>query len=70
MKNNLLYLIFLIFLFTVKSNILFAENEFVFKSSSIEITEDGNNIIAKNGVEIVSKDGLKIFSDESNYSKL
>ena len=60
----------MLFIFVLfKSNISIAENEFVFESNSIEITDNGNNISAKNGVQVKSKDGLEIYADETSYSK-
>ena len=70
MKNKSIYIFFIIFLFFLKSNILFADNEFIFESTSIEIIDNGNNISAKNGVQVNSKDGLEIFCNESIYSKI
>ena len=69
MRNKFIYF-FLLFIFVLfKSNISIAENEFIFESNSIEITENGNNISAKNGVQVKSKDGLEIYADETRYSK-
>ena len=69
MINKFIYFIFLIFLFFLKSNFLFAENEFLFESNTIEIINDGNTIVAKNGVQVKSKDGLEIFVMKV-YSKI
>ena len=69
MKNKFVYF-FVLILFLLKSNISIAEDEFIFESNSIEITDNGNSINAKNGVQVKSKDGLKIFSDETKYSKI
>ena len=70
MKNKLIYFFLIFFLILFKSNNSIAENEFTFESNSIEITDNGNNIIARNGVQVKSKDGLQIFSDETSYSKI
>ena len=70
MKNKFLYFLVIFYLILFKSNISIAENEFIFESNSIEITDNGNNISAKNGVQVKSKDGLEIFSEETTYSKI
>ena len=57
MKNKSIYIFFIIILIFLKSNISIADSEFIFESTSLEITDNGNNISAKNGVQINSKDG-------------
>ena len=47
MKNKFIYFSLALILFSLKSIVSFAENEFVFESSSIEIKDNGNIINAK-----------------------
>ena len=70
MKNRLQIILLILSLFFLALNNSIAAEDFIFKSKSIELSENGNLIIAKDGVEINSSDGLKIFSDESRYSKI
>ena len=43
--------------------------DFIFESTSIEISKEENIIIAKDGVSIDTEDGLEIKSDEATYYK-
>ena len=70
MKNKFINLILVVTLLIFSEKISFADNEFVFESNSIEITNDGKVITAKNGVQVNSRDGLEFSSDESTYSKV
>ena len=70
MKNRLQIILLILSLFFLALNNSIAAEDFIFKSKSIELSENGNLIIAKDGVEINSNDGLRIFSDESKYSKI
>ena len=67
MKNNLkiFFTIFFLCAYTAK---VFAVEDFIFESKSIEI-KDNNNITAKDGVKATTSDGLEIFADQSEYSK-
>ena len=67
-KFKIIYIIFILLFLSFSTSM--AENDLTFESDSIEFTDNGNLITAKNGVEITSQDGLKIFSNESTYSKI
>ena len=67
MKNKLIFLISIFFLYFSEIN-TFAVEDFIFESKSIEI-EENNNIIAKDGVKVITTDGLEIFADKSEYNK-
>ena len=69
MKNkfNISILFFIFFLLISENSI--ADDDFVFESTSIEVSDNGSVIKAKNGVNITSNNGLEISSKESTYSK-
>ena len=67
MKNKLIFLVSIFFLYISEVN-TFAVEDFIFESKSIEI-EKNNNIIAKDGVKVTTSDGLEIFADKSEYNK-
>ena len=67
MKNKLIFLVSIFFLYISEVN-TFAVEDFIFESKSIEI-EKNNNIIAKDGVKVITTDGLEIFADKSEYNK-
>ncbi len=69
MKNkfNISILFFIFFLLILENSI--ADDDFVFESTSIEVSDNGSVIKAKNGVNITSNNGLEISSKESTYSK-
>ena len=69
MKNKIINKI-LILLFLSFFDYVLAESEFVFESSTIELIEDENLIIAKGNVKIKSTNKIDIYSDESKYFKL
>ena len=66
MKSKFKIFITLIFLHISIVNV-FAVEEFIFESKSIEIIN--NSIIAIEGVKATTPDGLEIFSDNSEYNK-
>ncbi len=68
MKNNLKLLI-LIFIFNVFQSNVFALDEFVFESKSIELEKTKNILLAKDGVTVTTNDGLLINAQESIYNK-
>ncbi len=70
MKNKLSLSIFVFIFFSLVLENSFANEDFTFESTSIELIDNGNIIKAKNGVEIITNDGLKINSKESSYSKI
>ena len=63
--NKIIILLFLSFF-----DYVLADTEFVFESSTIELIEDENLIIAKGNVRINSTNEINIFADESKYFKL
>ena len=65
MRNNI---IFLIFLFSFFCN-AFANDQFTFDVSKIEISENGNKIIGLNRGLITSNSGIIIEADEFEYNK-
>ena len=67
MKNKLIFLVSIFFLYISEVNTLAVE-DFVFESKSIEI-EKNNSIIAKDGVRVITSDGLEILADKSEYNK-
>ena len=67
MKNKLIFLISILFLYISQVN-TFAIEDFVFESKSIEIENNGN-IIAEDHVKVITSDGLEIFADKSEYNK-
>tara|TARA_Y100000389_G_scaffold48710_2_gene44053 strand:+ start:545 stop:2932 length:2388 start_codon:yes stop_codon:yes gene_type:complete len=70
MKNKV-KIIYLIIIYLILSiNVSKAENDLIFESDTIELTDNGNILSANDGVEITSKNGLKIFSKSSIYSKI
>ena len=65
MKNNFLKFLF-IYLLLISSSLA---DQFIFKTSKVEIVENGNLIIAKDG-EAISNDGnLVIDAQEFEYNK-
>ena len=69
MKNNFKKTIFIIFFsYIFCSNAL--TDDFNFKVTEIEITNDGNFYKGRNGGVVTTNDGLKIISDSFNYNKI
>ena len=69
MKNKITNIIIILFFLSFFDYVL-ADTEFVFESSTIELIEDENLIIAKGNVKINSTNEIDIFADESKYFKL
>ena len=69
MKNKIIYKTLILLLISFLDYVS-AESEFVFESSTIELIEDENLIIAKGNVKINSTNEINIFADESKYFKL
>ena len=67
MKNNIIFKIFLFFIFC--TNLLSSENYFIFESKLIEYNDDKNIIIAKDNVKIKTLDGITATADESRFYK-
>ncbi len=65
MRNNI---IIIFFLFTFFCN-AFANDQFTFDVSKIEISENGNKIIGTNRGLITSNSGIIIEADEFEYNK-
>jgi len=68
MKNKFKLIIAVSFLSLLTVNV-FAIEDFIFESKSIEIN-DNNKIIAKDGVKATTSNGLEIFADRSEYDKI
>ena len=64
MKNKfkILILVSIIYIFQIN---LFAQEEFVFESKSIELEKSQNKLLAKDGVTVTTNDGLLINAKES-----
>ena len=68
MKNRFIFFVaVLLFINTNCFNI--KAEEFVFESTSIEITNNGNKIQAKDGVKVSTKNNIEILANESTYDK-
>ena len=67
MKNNIFQNIILIFF--LSSGFLSADDDLEFKSKSLEILKNNNEIHAKNGVEVTNNRGLDIFGETGIYKK-
>jgi len=69
MKNNYKYLFFILLFFFLKVNQLYSD-EFTFEAPEIQISNNGNKVVAINGVKILSDDGVKIEANEFEYNKI
>ena len=67
MKNKIIFILFLSFIFC--ANLFAAENYFSFESKSIEYKDDKDIIIAKDNVKITTLDGIVATADESRFYK-
>ena len=68
MRNSLKYIISIILiLFQFK---VYAQEEFIFESNTLEFLNSSNLIKAKNGVKINDNNGIEITADESTYNKI
>jgi len=67
MKNKFLTFYLLFFFFIVNGNLL--ANDFIFETSTIQITDEGNIINATNGYVKSSDGGIKIVADKFLYNK-
>ena len=66
MKNRIIFLIFLIFIYI--KNISYAQEMFNFETKSIEITENGNLINATNGKAVSGDKNIEVIADNFQYS--
>ena len=66
MKNRIIFIIFLIFIFI--KNISYAQEMFNFETKSIEIIEDGNLINATNGKAVSGDKNIEVIADNFQYS--
>ena len=69
MKNNYKYLFFILLFFFLKVNQLYSD-EFTFEAPEIQISNNGNKVVAINGVKILSDDGVKINAENVKYDKI
>ena len=70
MKNNFFKIITCILLNILIFNSLYAEDEFKFNITEIDITENGNIILGSKGGKAVSQDGFEIIAENFLYDKL
>ncbi len=68
MKNKFKITIFIFIIYIFQIN-LFAQEEFVFESKSIELEKSQNKLLAKDGVTVTTNNGLLINAKESEYDK-
>ena len=69
MKNKFVFFITVCLFININYYSIKAE-EFIFESSFIEITGDGNIIQAKDGVKVSTKNNIEITANESTYDKI
>ena len=70
MKNNFLKLIIFILINIFVFNSLYAEDEFKFNITEIDITENGDLILGSKGGKAVTSDGFEIIAENFIYNKL
>ena len=70
MKNNFLKLIIYVLLNILIHNSLFAEEDFKFNITEIDIIENGNLILGSKGGKAVTQDGFEIIAEKFHYNKL
>ena len=68
MKNRFIFFVAVLLFININCFNIKAE-EFVFESTSIEITNNGNKIQAKDGVKVSTKNNIEILANESTYDK-
>ena len=69
MKNKFIFLIPVFIFININYYNVKAE-EFIFESTSIEITNNGNKIQARDGVKVFTKNNIEITANESVYDKI
>ena len=69
MKNNFLILIIYLLINIFDFNPLYAEDEFKFNITEIEIIENGELILGSKGGKAVTKDGFEIIAENFTYNK-
>ena len=67
MKNNIFQTIIVILF--LSSGFLSADDDLEFKSTSLEILKNNNEIHAKDGVEVTNNRGLEIYGESGIYKK-
>ena len=70
MKNNFFILIICLLIYIFHFNPLYAEDEFKFNITEIEITENGELILGSKGGKAITEDGFEIIAENFNYNKL
>ena len=70
MKNNFFKLIICIFINIFIFNSLYAEDEFRFNVTEIDITENGELILGSKGGKAETQDGFEIIGENFLYNKL
>ena len=69
MKNKFIFFLTICLFININCYDINAE-EFIFESQSIEITNNGNKIQAKDGVKISTTNNIEITANESTYDKI
>ena len=69
MKNKFIFFLTVCLFINVNYYDIKAE-EFIFESQSIEITNNGNKIQAKDGVKVSTTNNIEITANESIYEKI
>ena len=69
MKNKFIFFLTVCLFINVNYYDIKAE-EFIFESQSIEITNNGNKIQAKDGVKVSTTNNIEITANESTYDKI
>ena len=70
MKNNFFILIICLLINIFYFNPLYAEDEFKFNITEIDITKNGELILGSKGGKAITKDGFEIIAENFNYNKL
>ncbi len=70
MRNKFLFIISLVCLFVYKFNISYSAEQFNFKVTEIDVTENGNLIVGSKGGKAITNDGLQIIGENFVYNKL
>ena len=68
MKNNIKFIILLIYFFFI-GQINLSSDEFYFEGEEIQILDEGNRLISKDGVKITTNNGLTFEGEKFEYNK-
>ena len=70
MKNKFLFLISLTYFFLCQTIFSFSAEEFNFKVTEIDITENGNLVVGSKGGKAITNEGFEIIAENFVYNKL